>query len=1090
MDLIKLLETQLQKKAVGTLTLGKRNSFRELFFEEDQLYVAGEIYSGKIHIDDVLSEQVIGKRLPIDKLETIILNTDLDHHLLPQVLHDQGVIDDAEVQKIAAGHLLEESVDLLYRNSGSFHFQEGRVPEYLMKCEDITVRTPVAIADILAELRRRTELMEGYRLLVPSDEEIFVITEKGLAVKGTSRSNFLLKRLLDLIDGFRNLRLLVQDSRFYEFHVLGTIAKCLEDGHIKKTIHPELKGLATHTFTVADATKYLPYYKNAVKYGVDELAARERLAVVHERLGKVEDAVIQYNFIGDALYRMKKPGKAVKAYQRALSLKPGEILITEKISKIYREAADEEVANGNVEQAANLLESAIRLQPGDREVFRRVLTLLVSKNKLKELSDLCDWIIAYARKTRTPEIGIQTCMEIMRAVPRNSAFRKKLINLYLDFDMKAEATSVMEDLARHYFEKGHVAKAQDLIEKIRRTGVPGAASRDIVKQIEESQPNGRKPIRRDRTARILVIAVLGFCVYQAFTFRAWTDLRNRYAFAEALEASERKAGSLLPDPDESRCSDLSQDLRKFMTFHLISLFRADASKLSLQVEERLAKRRARREERIRVAIEGARKHLQEGRKKEVEEALGMLLELDPNDRFRSEAETMLRKASRFTASAEDLLEKAQSLEVAEDWKGAHRVYCQIVETFPQSVLVKSIRVPVLVTSLPAGAQVRFAREEAESTLLGKTPLILPLTPGQGIEIEVSAPGYQAVKSVIQDFEVHERSFTLLREHAWTLALDGTVEVPPAIDGPWMVLGTSQGVLACVDIARGRTAWIRKGSAIKSLVAPPVLTDNGMYTVWNNGRVVRFGKGPLPAAGATPPTAAEEFFLGSLATSHLHRLDGKPVILIGTKSGGIQAYDSRTASPAWSLAVEGQVAAFANLAGNDVLVTTREGVILRVRPDEPAIVWKRKLNPPELLEAAPTTAGIACLTRNNDLVLLKREDGTTLRTKACPDSASVRLAAGESRVYALEPEGELIAISTDTGEEIARRVLPVKHGTVVPVPRGVVIVAANRNEAFLVDTLAFGSAWSTRFPKEIASVSANDAWIIFFLQDGSIRGVRR
>jgi tetratricopeptide (TPR) repeat protein len=840
MELIKLLETQLQKKAVGTLTLGKRSSFRELFFEEDQLYVAGEIYSGKIHIDEVLAEQVIGKRLPIDKLETIILNTDLDHHLLPQVLHDQGIIDDTEVTRIAAGHILEESVDLLYRNSGSFHFQEGRVPEYLMKCEDITVRTPVAIADILAELRRRTELMEGYRLLVPSDEEIFVLTEKGLAVKGTSRSNFLLKRLLDLIDGFRNLRLLVQDSRFYEFHVLGTISKCLEDGHIKKTIHPELKGLATHTFSVADATRYLPYYKNAVKYGVDELAARERLAVVYERLSKVEDAVIQYNFIGDALYRMKKPGKAVKAYQRALSLKPGEILITEKISKIYREAAEEEIANGNMDQAAQLLESAIRLQPADREVFRRILKLHVSQHKLKELSDLCDWIIAYARKTRTPEIGIQTCMEIMREVPRNSAFRKKLINLYLDFDMKAEATSVMEDLARHYFEKGHVEKAQDLIEKIRRTGVPGAASRDIVKQIEGMRPNGRAPARRDRTARILVIAVLGFCVYQAFTFRAWTDLRNQCAFAEALGETEKKPRSLLPDPDEARCAQLAKDLRKFMNVHLISLFRTNASKLSGEVEERLAKQRATREDRIRVAIEGAKRHLQEGRRKEVEGALGILLELEPGDRFRTEAEAMLKKASRFTASAEDLLEKAQSLELAEDWKGAHRVYCQIMETFPQSMILKSMRVPLSVTSFPSGAQVRAVRADAESTVLGRTPLILSLVPGQGLEIEVASPGYQAVRSVVQDIEVHDRSFILLREHAWTLSLDGAVEVPAAIEGPWMVVGTSQGVLACVDITKGRTAWVRKGSAIKSLVAPPVLTDHGMYTVWNNGRVVRFG----------------------------------------------------------------------------------------------------------------------------------------------------------------------------------------------------------------------------------------------------------
>jgi hypothetical protein len=161
----------------------------------------------------------------------------------------------------------------------------------------------------------------------------------------------------------------------------------------------------------------------------------------------------------------------------------------------------------------------------------------------------------------------------------------------------------------------------------------------------------------------------------------------------------------------------------------------------------------------------------------------------------------------------------------------------------------------------------------------------------------------------------------------------------------------------------------------------------------------------------------------------------------------------------------------------------------VRTDEPAVVWKRKLNPPELVEAAPTSTGIACLSRQ-DLVIVKREDGTTLRTKPCSDSASVRLAAGEGRVYALEPEGELLAISAETGEEIARKVLPVKHGTVVPVARGIVIIGARKDEAHLLDTTSLGIAWSTRFPKEIASVSASDAWLIFFLADGSVTGVRR
>ena len=48
---------------------------------------------------------------------------------------------------------LEESVDLLSRNSGSFHFQEGRVPEYLLKYEAITVRVPLPTGSLVSSTR-------------------------------------------------------------------------------------------------------------------------------------------------------------------------------------------------------------------------------------------------------------------------------------------------------------------------------------------------------------------------------------------------------------------------------------------------------------------------------------------------------------------------------------------------------------------------------------------------------------------------------------------------------------------------------------------------------------------------------------------------------------------------------------------------------------------------------------------------------------------------------------------------------------------------------------------------------------------------
>ena len=62
---------------------------------------------------------------------------------------------------------------------------------------------------------------------------------------------------------------------------------------------------------------------------------------------------------------------------------------TDNITKIYREAAEDELANRNTAQAIHLLEEALKMRPGDQEILGSLLKLLVGQKKLKEISRLC-----------------------------------------------------------------------------------------------------------------------------------------------------------------------------------------------------------------------------------------------------------------------------------------------------------------------------------------------------------------------------------------------------------------------------------------------------------------------------------------------------------------------------------------------------------------------------------------------------------------------------------------------------------------------------------------------------------------------------
>ncbi|MBI4601511.1 MAG: hypothetical protein HY721_06060, partial [Planctomycetes bacterium] len=667
MDILKFLESQTRKKTVGTLTLGKRKSFREVFFQGESVYLVGDRFSGKVALSKLAELGIPGRRVSAAELEAVIAETDRTRNLVASALRERGLLDDAEFLAAAQENLFEDLLELLFTGSGSFCFQEGRVPEYILSGEDVAVRVPLSAEAAAAELRRRAQLLPALEVLVPSREEILVLTEKGLGLRQRGEGDAVLRRLLELVDGLRDLGSIIDASCLHEIPAISQVARALETGAAKKTIHPELKGLSTHTCTREEAERYLPHLKNAVKYGVDELAGRERLAVVYEKLGCVDEAVIQYNFVGDALYRAGKASKAIKAYQRALALKPTEVLVAHKITGIYSKAAEEEIAAGNTAQAVAFLQGALKLRPEDPDVFARLLQLLVREQKLQDLAGVCDFVAAHARRTGNPEAAIQAYRGVLQELPRSAAFRKKLINLYLDFGLNAEATQEMQALASDYVERGQAGKAQELVEKMRKVGTGGREARQLERRVTASLAQDR----RRAPPRLFLAFAACFLAYQVWSYGIWTDLRRGAATAQA---SGEPALGLAPAAEEASCLEAARRCEAFIAGFPFSLFRPEAERLLALQRERGGGLAARREERARRILLEARAQACEGRREAAATLLEPLLALPAGCASRAEAEALIEEVRRHELSAEQLLAAGRRL-VEEGWpKEAYRAY--------------------------------------------------------------------------------------------------------------------------------------------------------------------------------------------------------------------------------------------------------------------------------------------------------------------------------------------------------------------------------------------------------------------------------
>ena len=915
MDLFRLLEQQLEKQSVGTLTLGRRKGFREIFFDRDAAYLVGNKFTGKIEFDQLLASDSIWKKIDIASLEAIILSTDLKRNLLPQVLLDQGIIDEDELKPLAEAQLKEEVFDLLSQDSGSFHFQDGRVPESLLQCDDIHTRIPVSLTEIVELLQRRGQALSRYQSLIPSDEEVFVITEKGMAYKQANTDDFVQQRVLDMIDGFRDRLTILNDCFFFEYGVNDVLAQCIEEGYIKKTLHPELKGLSVNDLSKEGAAKHLELFKNSVRHGVDELAARERLALVYEKLEMINDAVIQYNFVGDTLFRMRKPGKATEAYQRALTLKPGEVLLTDKITKIYITAAESEVEAGNIEQAIHLLEGALKISPEKEEVASRLLDLLVSEEKYNKIGTLCDTLANSARKSRSPGAALCVLKCMVDLLPDNGAFRKKLINLYLDFDHTEEAINEMGALAERYLDRGQEKRAKELRIKISRLQERSCNSQVLRHRVTpRSPPQEKKRTLRYRLTRSLAVGILLLlATYQCWSFLAWHEIREAYVLGpellpkpinaqgliETLPPEERRSLVIAPGSSEARFHNLMVRCDKFMFQFTASLFTPLARQYHAWAQTNAGILHEERACTKNTILELAMSDWQrEGNVATATKILEPLLSLGRHDlAYKKAAELEALWNNRAGEAAGDLLERAEELlaehhrlirkgdaTAMKTFDQAFALFAELLKRYPQSQHLNNFTLPVFVQTVPKGATLQhtpnpFGKERSET---------LPATVrvyNESTEFLFTKPGYKTEVRFVTPEELRStrgKIVKLLRRTAdQTLSLtDGELMVQPVVGRGYIFWGSDTGALSWQRLeTRGtRNEPIFKASFSGSdLVGSIVFGSDAVWSRWDDGVIRRL---PFEQLGKPTPNL-KEFSTHRIITTELHTVGtDQPIVLFG------------------------------------------------------------------------------------------------------------------------------------------------------------------------------------------------------------------
>ncbi len=961
-DLLKLIESIARKRPVGTLNLGRRGQVCELFIEEDQVYYAGREYSGRVDIDGLLRSGLVqaGGRIEPSVVEAALVSSNLFQKPIPEILLARDVVNAEEHAALMATHVCEEIFAQAFRSGESFSFQESQVPEHLIG-EDPR-KAPIALQTILDMIRGREEAISVIATMVPSRKEVFVLTEKGMALRVSTDVSFGVKRILELIDGFRSLAEIIRDSSFFEFYILNCIATALQDGQIKKTLVPEIRDVAIGRLEPAEAERLVPTFRQAIKFSVDEIGIREKLGLLYERIGNTEEAVIQYNFIGDALYRMKKVAKALRAFQRALELKPQDLMLSEKMARIYQECAEVEIEAGKREQALALLRAAVKMRPDIPGLFERLLALHLAAKEIQAVSELCDGVVARSRAKGDPAAALQLLRAVIERIPDESLFRKKLINIYLDFGKPHEAEAELEELARREIARGQPERAQPILEKILKINPERDDIRKQIYKLTGRRARRVKPPRQVSLTRIALFLALVGAGYQVWSYVALLPLRrNSVAYAQTTPSARV---SLVKTPREENLAALATSADRYEGRFPLSVFIFEAREIGKKARDSATRIAADRDRKKSEIFTNAMRLAEKGSQEEAVDKLKQLLVGPQDEPWRLRATQAIDQIDSYELDAEDLRSQVDALVEIGDWENVYQTVRQIVDHYPLSRAAVQVELPVVVNTVPPGARLK-----SKGALLGLTPQRIRVHPGQPLEVEAEADGFAARRETINIDSSAERLLLLSRAPAWTVSIGGKLKFPPVITRRHNLLVLADGSLSVRDKEDGSERWNHRGGSVVSAAAAPIEAGERLFLAQTDAQIIRFtldGKadGRIKTSG--------------LVSTPLVLAGGN--LVFGTSGGSLYGWELSLEKLAWSLPLKATPLKISPVGKTQILVLAEKGRLLLADPPAGRIVWEMAFK--EEIVSGPHDLGhlLVLLTGDRKMVLIDAEKGDVVHRR--------------------------------------------------------------------------------------------------------------
>lgn len=420
MDISSIIQTLSTQKRTGTLRVIGQENERLIYFNRGsvELVLAGQrtFMLGEALIKyGKLTQKQLDEALKIQKTT---------NKELGKLLVELGYMTEDDIREAIVFQITEEICDVFTWDKVECEFMEDEIPPEVEKVLSRGVRVAVNPESLIMEAARRVDEWEIIKKIVPSTKDVFQVTPESFHYfkeDGWEAE----KEILSLVDGMRDVAIIVQEAKMPKFEALKILYKLASNKEIESVPPARLVELGLRALNTGDIKKAIRLFERAEELGGEDLDVDIRLARAYEVVGAASKAKEKY------LARARKKRR-----------------------------------KGDLEEAASAYERATQLDPEDTETHRRLVEVLIKQGRREEVIRQAHRLEGKYVRRGDKKQAVELWERIQEAFPDMPQIYDSLAKLHIKFDENVQAIMALENLGGLYLLRGEYEKALNIFRKI------------------------------------------------------------------------------------------------------------------------------------------------------------------------------------------------------------------------------------------------------------------------------------------------------------------------------------------------------------------------------------------------------------------------------------------------------------------------------------------------------------------------------------------------------------------------------------------------------------------------------------------------